>query len=251
MGSARYIHAHTQRPAAGYPSSMASMSQLHEQRGGGAAPRRRWSVVGALALLVAVPLAAFAGHPALIRGIIGRGLTTFALMGLALVTLALAARAVLALARPIEVAAAPQPGHLPALPEAELSSAPGFVVVADVTGVAVALQLLDTLAARQDERPVILVYENVRQENDVTRDRLDVLRRRLRLILVHVAEAPDDRAGGVGRVTAKLLERYRPPDCLLLDYTIAGSYRTTDTVRKALVRQGVPLANVSVVITDG
>lgn len=151
------------------------------------------------------------------------------------------------LARAVKPVDPPVLSSLPIALGAEPGAPPaGVVVVTDQAGLPLALHLLEVLALREDPRRTLLICSSRREVDAALQDRLRRLEGRLHLRVVHVLEKPADGwTGDVGRVTGELLERYRPPDYRLAHYLVAGSERTIDNVRSALLRQGVPAHRVS------
>ena len=119
--------------------------------------------------------------------------------------------------------------------------APGYVFIAGGSGVAPVLSMLETLADREDRRPLQLFYGNWRWETVIYRDQLEVLASRLNLDLVHVLESPPDRWDGeTGYVTPDVLERHLPEARTEYVYFICGPIIMIDNVEKALLNLGVP-----------
>jgi len=119
--------------------------------------------------------------------------------------------------------------------------APGYVFIAGGSGVAPVLSMLETLADREDRRPLQLFYGNWGWETVIYRGQLETLASRLNLDLVHVLESPPDGWDGeTGYVTPELLDRHLLEARAEYVYFICGPIIMIDNVEKALLDLGVP-----------
>lgn len=118
---------------------------------------------------------------------------------------------------------------------------PGFVLVAGGVGITPIMSILHTLEAREDVRPVTLVYAVKTLEAATFREELERLEMKLNMRLVFVVEQPpDDWQGERGFVNGEMLAKYLPAEPERREYFICGPPPMIDAVEKALVEQGVP-----------
>jgi predicted ferric reductase len=117
----------------------------------------------------------------------------------------------------------------------------GFVMIAGGVGITPILSNLQAMVARNDQRPVIVLYANPDWDSVSFRDELDVMRHRLELTLVHVLDAPPEGwRGESGRIDQAMLERHLPPHSRDWPHMLCNPAPMTDAVRKALKALGVP-----------
>lgn len=123
--------------------------------------------------------------------------------------------------------------------------AAGFVLIAGGIGITPIMSMLVTLADRQDERPLLLIYANKSWEAVTFREELEALQKRLNLTVVHVLrQPPEDWAGETGYVDRELLERYIPMHRGSRQYFICAAPVMMDQVEAALHALGVPVTNI-------
>jgi len=123
--------------------------------------------------------------------------------------------------------------------------APGHVFIAAGIGIAPIMAMLRTLADRQDERPLLLVYAYHTWERLTFREEIERLREKLNLRVVTVLwEAPEGWTGETGLITEELLERHLPAERDGLECFICGPVPMIDLTERALSRLGVPLSRI-------
>lgn len=121
-----------------------------------------------------------------------------------------------------------------------MARASGFVMIAGGVGVTPILSNLHALDARNDPRPVILVYANQTWDNIAFRTELDALRQRLNLTLVHVlADPPEDWDGERGQVDFDILTRNLAADTRDWPHLLCGPAPMIASLRGDLHRLGV------------
>ncbi len=124
-------------------------------------------------------------------------------------------------------------------------AAPGFIFIAGGVGVAPVMSNLRTMADRQDQRPVTLLYGNRCWENVIFREELDVLRGRLNLQLVHIIQEPSpDWHGETGMISPPLLQKILQPETRRFEYFLCGPKAMSETVQAELHAMQVPLAHI-------
>lgn len=117
-----------------------------------------------------------------------------------------------------------------------------YVFIAGGIGISPMMSMLRTLADRQDQRPLTLIYGNRDWESVTFREEIEAFQSRLNLKVVHVLENPPEGwKGESGLITYELLERYVPSernrnDCEIF---ICGPKPMMDAVETALSRLGV------------
>ncbi|MCC5958771.1 MAG: ferric reductase-like transmembrane domain-containing protein [Rhodobacteraceae bacterium] len=121
-----------------------------------------------------------------------------------------------------------------------MAGAQGFVMIAGGVGITPILSNLHALDARNDPRPIILIYGNPTWDNMAFRDELDVLRKRLNLTLVHVLDdPPDDWEGEQGQIDFDILTRHLAADTRDWPHLLCGPAPMIASLRGDLNRLGV------------
>jgi 3-phenylpropionate/trans-cinnamate dioxygenase ferredoxin reductase subunit len=121
----------------------------------------------------------------------------------------------------------------------------GFVFIAGGIGITPIMSMLVTLAEREDERPLLLIYGSKTWEDVTYREEIEELKEKLDLTVVHVLrEPPDDWSGETGYVDKELLQRYIPKRPATRNYFICANPKMMDVVEVALHELGVPVTNV-------
>ncbi len=117
----------------------------------------------------------------------------------------------------------------------------GFCLIAGGVGIAPALSMLETLADRDDVRPVVLFAGNRSWDSVIVRDRVDALTSRPNLTVVHVLEeAPPEWTGETGSLDADILARHLPPGFRRFQFFACGPAPMLAAVESALVGLGAP-----------
>ena len=88
-----------------------------------------------------------------------------------------------------------------------------FVFIAGGVGITPMVSMLHTLAQRNDQRPLLLIYGGRDLESLTLIEEIEELKNRLNLRVVYVLEKPPvGWEGETGYITRKVLERWLPPE---------------------------------------
>ncbi len=122
---------------------------------------------------------------------------------------------------------------------------PGYVLVGGGVGVAPLVSMVETLADREDRRPVVL-FQGARSESDrILGDRIDALRTRLDLRVVPVLEQPPDGwTGETGRIDEALIRRHLPHAHRRFQYFVCGPAALVDVMDEVLPALGIPASRI-------
>jgi 3-phenylpropionate/trans-cinnamate dioxygenase ferredoxin reductase subunit len=119
--------------------------------------------------------------------------------------------------------------------------ASSYVLIAGGIGIAPMMSIMRTMADREDDRPLLLIYGNRSWETATFREEIDALKEQLNLDVVHVLEKPpEDWVGETGFITAEVLDRQLPEDRSSSSYFVCGPLMMIDLVRSALQALDVP-----------
>ncbi len=118
---------------------------------------------------------------------------------------------------------------------------PGWVLIGGGVGVAPLVSMVETLADREDRRPVLVVQGAGGPGDRTLGERLDALRSRLDLRVVPVMEHPPPGwSGERGRIDAELLRRHLPRGFRRLQYFVCGPPALLDAMDRVLPALGIP-----------
>ncbi|MBE9211948.1 ferric reductase-like transmembrane domain-containing protein [Plectonema cf. radiosum LEGE 06105] len=121
----------------------------------------------------------------------------------------------------------------------------GFVFIAGGIGITPMMSMLLTLAERQDDRPILLIYASKTWEDITYREEIEALKDKLDLTVIHVLrEASEDWSGETGYVDKELLERYIPKRRGSRNYFICAVPKMMDQVERALHDLEVPVTHI-------
>lgn len=121
----------------------------------------------------------------------------------------------------------------------------GYVFIAGGIGITPLYSACQTMAKREDMRPVTLFF-GAREEGDLTHiDELQELTKRMNLTLVPVLSNPSDSwEGESGFITVELMERYAPKQFRHFKFLICGPKPMMDAMENILPAAGIPPENV-------
>jgi len=118
---------------------------------------------------------------------------------------------------------------------------PGYVLIGGGIGITPLRSMCETLAAREDVRPVVLFYGCRNYENLTFREEFDKLTLRMNLKLVYVLEQPNAAWNGEkGIITADVLRHHLPRQYRRFQYFICGPAPLMDAMEKILPDMGIP-----------
>ena len=118
---------------------------------------------------------------------------------------------------------------------------PGYVLIGGGIGITPLRSMCDTLAAREDVRPVVLFYGCRDYESLTFREELDTLPAKMNLQVVYVLEQPSASWGGEkGVINADMLRRHLPKQYRRFQYFICGPAPLMDAMERILPEIGVP-----------
>jgi predicted ferric reductase len=117
---------------------------------------------------------------------------------------------------------------------------PGYVMIAGGVGITPLHSMCETLAMRDDCRPIVLFYAADEYDELIFREELEKLRKRMNLKLVYVLEKPSlDWEGEQGHITAQLLWRWLPKQYKRFQFFMCGPTPLMDAVERELREIGV------------
>ena len=121
----------------------------------------------------------------------------------------------------------------------------GYVLVAGGVGITPLYSICQTMADREDVRPVLLFYGGRDLESLTFYEELVALQERMNLQLVPVLSDPgDDWTGERGYINAEILSRHLPRQYRRYNFLICGPKPLMDAMEEALPDLGVPPMSV-------
>jgi predicted ferric reductase len=123
------------------------------------------------------------------------------------------------------------------------NQAMGFVLIGGGVGITPLYSMLQTMAGREDVRPVLLFYGASDLDNLTFTDELDALAASKRLNLTYVPvlkNPPDGWEGEKGFINAQVMEKYLPKQYHRFMYLICGPEPLMDAMEQALPELGIP-----------
>jgi predicted ferric reductase len=121
----------------------------------------------------------------------------------------------------------------------------GYVLIAGGIGITPLYSMCQTMAEREDNRPVLLFYGAGKWEDLTFREGLEALQARMNLQVVYVLQdPPEDWQGERGYLDTDILKRYMPKHFKHYVYFICGPAPLMDAMEIALPGLGVPREKV-------
>lgn len=127
----------------------------------------------------------------------------------------------------------------------EREQAMGYVLVAGGVGITPLHAMLQTMAKREDARPVYLFYGAADSASLTLKKELEKLEERLNLTFVPVLASPEEGwTGEIGFINAEIMGKYVPWQYKWFKYLICGPKPLMDAMEETLPALGVPPENV-------
>jgi predicted ferric reductase len=121
----------------------------------------------------------------------------------------------------------------------------GYVFIGGGIGITPLHSMCQTMAEREDVRPVVLFYGSNDAESLTLREELEALSDRMNLKIVYVlSDPPEGWEGETGYVTSDILGRHLPKQYKRFVYLICGPEPLMDAMEVALPELGVPAEQV-------
>lgn len=128
---------------------------------------------------------------------------------------------------------------------ADREQGPGYVLIGGGAGISPLFSICQTMAARGDVRPVVLIFAARDAESLTFRDRLAELAQRMNLKVVYVVENPPaDWTGERGYVSREILHRHMPHQYKRYRFFVCGPEPMMDSVEQSLADLGVPVEHI-------
>ena len=118
---------------------------------------------------------------------------------------------------------------------------PGYVLIGSGVGITPLRSMCETMAMREDNRPVVLFYGSQDYQDVTFREELEQLKTRMNLKVVFVLQEPHDGwAGEKGHINAEMLLRHLPRQYKRFQYFVCGPAILMDSMEQVLPTIGVP-----------
>ncbi|PKP83377.1 MAG: oxidoreductase [Alphaproteobacteria bacterium HGW-Alphaproteobacteria-18] len=123
--------------------------------------------------------------------------------------------------------------------------AAGFIMIAGGVGITPIISNLHALAARNDPRPIILIYTNSDEDSIAFKEELEHLSKELNLkTILYLDDPPQGWEGQSGRVNAESLKAHLPEESRDWPYFLCGPKPMVKVVVKALNGMGTPARHI-------
>jgi len=128
---------------------------------------------------------------------------------------------------------------------ADRQQGPGYVLIGGGIGITPLRSMCETMAMREDKRPVVLFYGS-RDYQDVTfREEFELLKTRMNLKVVYVLQEPDNGwTGEKGYITSEVLMRHLPRQYKRFQFFVCGPSPLMNSMERVLPAIGVPPESV-------
>ncbi|MGO9336656.1 MAG: ferric reductase-like transmembrane domain-containing protein [Terracidiphilus sp.] len=122
---------------------------------------------------------------------------------------------------------------------------PGYVLIGGGVGIAPLRSMCETLAAREDVRPVVLFYGCRDNESLTFREEFDALTTKMNLKIVYILEHPSAAwTEESGLIDASILRRHLPAQYRRFQYFVCGPAPMMDAMERLLPEILVPRSQV-------
>jgi predicted ferric reductase len=123
----------------------------------------------------------------------------------------------------------------------DLEQGPGYVLIGGGAGITPLRSMCETMAMREDNRPVVLFYGSQDYEDITFRQEFEQLKTRMNLKIVYVLQEPHSGwEGEKGHINAEMLRKHLPRQFKRFQYFICGPPLLMDSMEKVLPAIGVP-----------
>lgn len=121
----------------------------------------------------------------------------------------------------------------------------GYVFIAGGIGITPLYSMCQTMAEREDVRPVVLFYGASDSGSLTFREELVALQEKMNLRVIFVLSNPEAGwTGETGFITAEVMQRYLPKQYKRFKFLICGPEPLMDAMEEAIPALGVPIENV-------
>lgn len=122
---------------------------------------------------------------------------------------------------------------------------PGYVMIGGGVGITPLHSICETMAMREDNRPVVLFYGSRDYEDITFRQEFEQLKTRMNLRIVYVLQEPGDGwAGEEGHINADMLLRHLPRQYKRFQFFVCGPPPLMDSMEQVLPTIGIPAESV-------
>jgi predicted ferric reductase len=124
-------------------------------------------------------------------------------------------------------------------------AAPGYVFIGGGVGITPFMSMLQTLADRNDQRPIWMFYGSRNWETTTFREQIEEMQERLNMKVIFVLEeAHDGWEGETGYLTSQLFARELPVNRHELEYFVCGPNIMMEVVEASLTELGIPAEQI-------
>jgi len=117
----------------------------------------------------------------------------------------------------------------------------GYVFIGGGVGITPLYSMCQTMAEREDVRPVLLFYGGSDWESLTFREELEALTERMNLKIVYVlTNPPEGWQGETGYISVDILKRYRPKHYKRYVFFVCGPKPLMDAMESTLLKAGIP-----------
>ncbi len=121
----------------------------------------------------------------------------------------------------------------------------GYIFIGGGIGITPLYSMLQTMAAREDVRPVCLFYGANDWESMTFREELTALSERMNVTFIPVLSDPEAGwEGETGYISKEIIQKYLPKQYKRFKFLICGPKPLMDAMEEALPALGVPVENV-------